>query len=324
MLSKLNIENLTVGYGDAIVLSDLSLSVEEGQVCAVLGSSGGGKTTLLRAVSGLIEPRSGTIRVGDNVLSGKGRFLQPEERNVGVVFQDYALFPHLTVKENLEFASKDSEILNTFVNLLGLSELLSRNVNQLSGGQKQRVALLRTLAQQPDVILLDEPFANLDQGLRREVRRDTLNLLKGQGVTALLVTHDPAEALLTSDCVAIVEEGRLLASGLTEHVYDRPASLKVARTMGDTVELQIQSSDGHHHKTALGTFELNGKGTTLVARPEHVQLYASDAGPVLKSFRRHGMGYLAEIGDQSFLCNDIKADAGQRVEMDIAQFLAVF
>ncbi|MFB6165375.1 MAG: ABC transporter ATP-binding protein, partial [Haloarculaceae archaeon] len=203
----LELDGVTKSFGREVAVENLSLSVAEGELLTLLGPSGCGKTTTLRMLAGLERPTDGRIAIAGEVVAGEGTFRQPEDRDVGLVFQDYALFPHLSVEENVAFGLRGiddvdaDERVTDLLELVGLAELRDRKPDQLSGGQQQRVALARSLAPEPEIILLDEPFSNLDVRLRVEMREEVRRILKEAGVTAVSVTHDQEEALSISDRV---------------------------------------------------------------------------------------------------------------------------
>ena len=214
--ARLTYENVTHRYGDVVAVRDFSLDIEPGEIVCLLGRSGCGKTTLLRLAAGVEEPASGRILINDREVSGDDRFLPPERRGVGLMFQDFALFPHLTNLANVMFGLKalpkaDAEREARFaLARVGLAHLADVYPHMLSGGEQQRVALARAVAPRPSVLLMDEPFSGLDRRLRDEVRDDTLNVLRDSRVTCVIVTHDPEEALRMADRVALMREGRLV------------------------------------------------------------------------------------------------------------------
>ncbi len=280
---SLSIRDLRVAYGSTDVLDGVDLEIPQGSLVAVLGPSGCGKTTLLRAIAGLLPVASGTISVGDRVLSARGIRVAPEKRGVGWVPQDAALFPHLSVGENIAFGlprRERAERMPRLADIVGLTGLTDRSPAQLSGGQAQRVALARALAPRPDVILLDEPFAALDPQLRGSLRLEVAELLRSQRSTALLVTHDQEEALSLADYVAVMRDGRILQWGTPGEVYGRPASRWIAGFVGDTVDLSGTWSEGRV-ECALGSIEAtgtagarSGEHVDVVLRPEWLHLGA--------------------------------------------------
>ena len=236
--TMLELDGVFKRYGDETSVSDISLSVREGELVTIVGPSGCGKTTTLRLIAGLERPTKGSIRLDGEPVAGD-RFVPPERRNVGLVFQEFALFPHMTVRENVGFGIHDwerEEREQRVDSLLSLVELESKGdarPEDLSGGQRQRVALARALAPEPDVVLLDEPFSNLDVDLRVRMREEIRSILKRAGVTAISVTHDQEEALSISDRVAVMHDGTLEQLGHPETVFQRPKSRFVAEFLGD-------------------------------------------------------------------------------------------
>jgi iron(III) transport system ATP-binding protein len=287
------------------VVHDVSFEVGDGEIFAILGPSGCGKTTTLRCVAGFERATAGTIRVRDRLLSGPGVHVSPEARDVGIVFQNYALFPHLTVRENVAFgldgasAAEQTARAQEALEMVGLGGFEDRQPQHLSGGQQQRVALARTLAPAPDLILLDEPFSNLDALLRQETRQEVRELLKSKGMSAVLVTHNQEEALSFADRLAVMRGGQLDQIGTPEEVYYQPRTLFVAQFLGRT-NLLLSQAAGTEADTPLGRVGLNeaAEGTVLVSmRPEHLALEAPEtsdgtmATVVGRAFKGHDITY---------------------------------
>lgn len=233
------LEGVTKRYGDSSGARSLDLTVAQGELVTLIGPSGCGKSTTLRLIAGLERPDEGTVRIAGEVVADGRRFQEPEHRRVGLVFQDHALFPHLTVARNVAFgldrmpraerAARVEEVLG----LVRLGHLAGRYPHELSGGEQQRVALARALAPRPAVVLLDEPFSSLDESLRGQVRRDTIATLQETGTTAVLVTHDQTEALSVGHRVVVMHDGLIEQADTPERVFEHPATRFVASFMGD-------------------------------------------------------------------------------------------
>jgi iron(III) transport system ATP-binding protein len=273
----LELGGLAKSYGAVRAVDGLELEVEAGRLCALLGPSGCGKTTVLRLIAGLERPDAGRIRLGGRELSGDGEFVAPERRRIGMVFQDYALFPHRDVAGNVAYGlgrRPDRRRVEEALELVGLGGLGARPVHELSGGQQQRVALARALAPTPDLVLLDEPFSNLDAGLRERLRDEVAEILRTAGVTTLFVTHDQAEALSIAESLAVMRDGRIEQTGTPEEVYSRPASRWVARFLGEIEVVPGEAAEGRV-ECELGSFSaehgVSGPVDVLV-RPESIAI----------------------------------------------------
>ncbi|QGN08019.1 ABC transporter ATP-binding protein [Halorhabdus sp. CBA1104] len=246
----LALDGVTRRFGPETAVDDISLTVQDGELLTLLGPSGCGKTTTLRLLAGLDEPDEGTIQVGGETVAGGDTFRPPEKRDVGLVFQEFALFPHLTVGENVAFGIQDreeaaiDERVEDLLELVGLGDYREASPEDLSGGQRQRVALARSLAPEPEVLLLDEPFSNLDVGLREEMRREVRRIIKETGVTAVSVTHDQEEALSISDRVAVIDDGHVEQIGRPEVVFQQPESRFVAEFLGQAGFVSGTFADG--------------------------------------------------------------------------------
>ena len=273
----LEIEHLEVRYGSELAVTDLSLTVGDGELVTLVGPTGCGKTTTLQAVAGLTRPTRGAIRIGGRTVSGE-RFVPPERRQTGLVFQSFALFPHLTVAENVGFRLSSGEPVDPWLAWLGVAEQRDAYPEALSGGQKQRVALARALAHRPKLILLDEPLSNLDASLKDSLRWEIRNVLKEAGIPAIWVTHDQAEALSIGDRLGVMRHGALEQIAEPDVCFHEPVSRSVAEFLGEVSFLPAWPQDGHL-ETPLGrarSRQQPGDGEVLV-RPDDLGL--ADEGP---------------------------------------------
>ncbi|MFO7823687.1 MAG: ABC transporter ATP-binding protein [Cyclobacterium sp.] len=238
-MSILRLQGIDKQYSttEDYAVKNISFQVKQGEILALVGASGSGKTTLLRLISGLEHPDSGSIILSDKILVKNSRSVPANERKVGMVFQDYALFPHLNILENVTFGIRDpkndaDKLARETLHLVGLSENFAKYPHQLSGGQQQRVALARALAPNPTILLLDEPFSNLDAMLKDQVREEMRQIIKRTGITAIFVTHDTRDALSTADRVAILHKGHLQQLDTPRNLYESPANSYVANFFG--------------------------------------------------------------------------------------------
>ncbi len=295
-MSSLEISHLKVSLGNRLILDDLSFSLAEGQIAALLGPSGCGKTTLLRSIAGLIQPSDGTIRFGKQLVSLSSLVMPSHKRKIGYVPQEGALFPHLNVADNIAFGldrsvfTKDQirQTTKEMLNLIGLQGFENRMPNQLSGGQQTRVALARALAIKPAIVLLDEPFSALDAALRGDLRADVIELLRKSNTTAILVTHDREEALVSADVVALMRDGQIIQQGSPEAVYSKPISPAIAISTGDALVLDAtklaDGSTSYLFNQSTGAALESGH---VVIRPEEIKIdrsisAASTKGRILK------------------------------------------
>ncbi len=279
--ARLTYENVYHRYGEVQAVSDFSLDVAPGEIVILIGHSGCGKTTALRLAAGVEVPHAGRILINDQEVSGGAQFLPPEQRGVGLMFQDYALFPHLTNLANVMFGLKglprEDAVAEARLALdrVGLGDYADAYPHMLSGGEQQRVALARAVAPRPSVLLMDEPFSGLDRSLRDEVREDTLAVLRESRVTCVIVTHDPEEALRMADRIALMRQGTLIQADVPEAIYRRPADLFVARFFCELNEIPGVVRGGKVD-TPVGLFAAPGlsEGTPAVVaiRPTGVRL----------------------------------------------------
>jgi iron(III) transport system ATP-binding protein len=286
--AALRVAGLRRKYGLITAVDGVDLELRPGEMLTVLGPSGCGKTTLLRLIAGLEAPDAGTIEIAGRRVAGPGGVVPPERRRIGMVFQDYALFPHLTVADNIAYGIRrdpDRAVrVDELLELVSLPDAGDRMPHELSGGMQQRVAIARALAPRPDVILLDEPFSNLDAALRTQVRGDLREILRGAGASAVLVTHDQDEALTLGDRMAVMVRGRIEQVGAPEAVYGEPATAFVATFVGTSNLLHADCGQGIG-ATRLGRVRLVGSsariegGALAVVRPEHIELEEAADGP---------------------------------------------
>jgi iron(III) transport system ATP-binding protein len=277
----LKLRHLACGYQDQRVVRDLNLHLNAGDIGCLLGSSGCGKTTTLRAIAGFEPVHDGEIILGGEVISRSGYTLAPEKRRIGMVFQDYALFPHLTVAENIAFGIRKhprlAQLTGEMLELVNLGALGKRYPHELSGGQQQRVALARALAPEPKLLLLDEPFSNLDGELRRRLSLEVRDILKARGTSAILVTHDQEEAFAVSDHVGVFKEGRLEQWDTPYNLYHEPATPFVASFIGQGYFIRGQLIDSESVQTELGVLRGNraypgvsGAAMDVLLRPDDI------------------------------------------------------
>ncbi len=276
---SLRLTGVSKRFGGVEAAKDVSFQLRKGQLLALLGPSGCGKTTTLRLIAGFEAPDGGSIEIGGRLMAGPGVFVPPERRRIGMVFQEYALFPHLSVAENVSFgldapAARRSQRVNEALELVGLRGLHKRMPHELSGGQQQRVALARALAPEPDLVLLDEPFSNLDAGLRLRVRAEVRSILKQANATAVFVTHDQEEAMSLVDQVAVMLDGSVRQVATPRQLYYQPADREVAAFVGDSNFLPGRAL-GRIVETEIGLVESQVDATGPVEaliRPESVAL----------------------------------------------------
>lgn len=268
--------DLSKRFGDEQAVANCSIDIRYGTFMALLGPSGCGKTTLLRLIAGLESPDGGFIHVGGTQVSGPGRQVPPERRKTGMVFQEYALFPHMTVAQNVGYGLRTNGGTNRKVDetleMVGLAHLGERMPHELSGGQQQRVALARALAPGPEVILLDEPFSNLDASLRQRVRADLRSILRRSGITTVFVTHDQEEALSLADSLAVMMDGKIVQVGTPRNIYLQPENHRIATFLGEANFLPAQGA-GLYAECELGKLQavngFEGEGEVMI-RPEDV------------------------------------------------------
>tara|TARA_Y100000741_G_scaffold357674_1_gene335815 strand:+ start:584 stop:1636 length:1053 start_codon:yes stop_codon:yes gene_type:complete len=279
-MSALKINNLSHKIKKDNILKDISLETEDDKITCILGPSGSGKTTILKLIAGLENIQDGEIHIKDKLVSSPNSHVKTEDRNIGFLFQDFALFPHLTVQENLKFAISDN--VNTdleiseIIKLIKLPHSLHKYPHELSGGEQQRVALARSIISKPQLLLLDEPFSNLDLSLKEEIRDDTLHLLQKFNTSVIIVTHDPFEAMFISNKIYILEQnGTIIQSGSPNDLYNNPASSYVAEFFGETNKFSgvVKNSN---LETAVGKIPIKdnfeSKNVEIHIRPQAIKL----------------------------------------------------
>ncbi|PKG39903.1 ABC transporter ATP-binding protein [Psychromonas sp. Urea-02u-13] len=291
-MSALVVKNLNCFYQENKILKNLDINLQDNEIVCLLGESGCGKTTLLRVVAGLQPDTTGDITINGNVVDSDNVNVAPEKRKVGLIFQDYALFPHLNVFDNVAFSltkmSKEEKkkSVEEVLALVQLSDYSERFPHQLSGGQQQRIAIARALAYQPELMLLDEPFSNLDQHVRFQLIKDIRLLLKKRAMSALFVTHSKEEGFAFADKIALMQSGKIIQIGVPQQLYNAPESRYVADFMGKSNYVEVQVAGPNSYQSAFGLLNSETvieapKGTTLqlLIRPEQLTLTVCEYGP---------------------------------------------
>ena len=336
MTPLLTIQNLTFAYaGGKNVCQSLNFQIDEGNIACLLGPSGCGKTTVLRLVAGFERPASGRIAIGATAITAPGLFIEPEHRAIGYVFQDFALFPHLNITQNIAFglrklsASAKAERVNEMLALVGMQAYASRYPHELSGGQRQRIALARALAPRPKLLLMDEPFSGLDIELREKLSLEIRALLKSQNTTALFVTHDQNEAFSISDTVSVMNDGVIEQTDTAYNLYHCPTSRFVADFVGQGVVISglggadglIDTELGRMHPTDESHIDVEaGRRYDVLLRPDDIQhddLSPSTAKVVHKAFRGADILYTLHLDSGTELLSLVPShhnhELGQRI-----------
>ena len=315
-MSAIELRSAVKRFGSTEVLVEADLDVEDGSLTAILGPSGSGKTTILRLVAGFERLDAGTLRIGGRVVDDGERFVHPQQRGVGYVPQEGALFPHLTVQRNIAFGLERAERgrVDELLDLVGLAGLGRRYPHQLSGGQQQRVALARALAIEPRVVLLDEPFSSLDAAMRGDLRQDVADILARTGTTTVLVTHDQDEAMAMADRIAVLRHGHVVATESPRQLYAEPPDLEAATFVGEANVLDARIEEGAlvgplGPVEVLGPVPPAGTPVRMVLRPEQLVLHDAAvpgaATGTVADVQYHGHDALVDV--------EVDGDAGCRV-----------
>ncbi|MCX7546934.1 ABC transporter ATP-binding protein [Xanthomarina sp. F1114] len=307
----LTIDSLSKSFdkGKNYALEDVTFDLKAGHVCAIVGESGSGKTTLVRLIAGLERPDHGSISLGDKVIASLDKFVQPEKRKIGLVFQEYALFPHLTILDNVLYGisklKNKKERAQEMLDLVGLSNMGKRYPHQLSGGQQQRVALARALAPKPSLLILDEPFSNLDAMLRTQLRNEVFDIIKKTEVTVLFVTHDTQDALSVADEILILQNGKVVQKDAAANLYVKPNTLYVASLFGSTI---------HINKNLQTAFSCPLKESCCHAiRNEKIKVNPSANDPHCEYITRAEVVKKVELGDSTQLL--LKLESGEQLSV---------
>ena len=320
----LQIQGISKSYGKQNVLRNFNLDIESGEIISVVGSSGSGKTTLLRLISGLEMPDNGQITLKNKIVSSDNNFVRPEDRDCSLVFQDYALFPNMSMRQNIYFgknSESNKEKIEQLIEITGIENILEKFPHQCSGGEQQRVALVRSLAIDPSLVLMDEPLSNLDYNLKANLALVIRNLLKKFKITAIIVTHDIMDAMEMSDRIIVIDKGEVMQNGLPNELYNNPQSKKIALLFGDTNFIPLEMFPGSKNKF----FDTETNKDWISIRPNQFSLYDEDLATgknvfvgKIKSIREVASEHKIELECKDLL---LKVSLSSQIELSIGQEL---
>jgi len=333
-MPALIVKGLNCAYQNNQVLDNLDLTLEDNEIVCLLGESGCGKTTLLKAIAGLQGNVTGQISINNKLVDDNKHHLSAEDRKVGFIFQDYALFPHLNVFDNVAFSlfkmhkATQKKRVDDVLSLVRLNDYATRFPHQLSGGQQQRVAIARALAYQPDLMLLDEPFSNLDHHVRFQIIDEIKSLLKIKKMSAIFVTHSKEEGFAFADKIALMQAGSIIQIGSPQDLYNRPNSRYVADFMGSSNYIKVNVKDDYSYESDFGILTADqkipfDKGTALLLllRPEDLQISAIKSGAgIIKSIGFLGANYVATV---TYKGVDYKVDMQKRETLAVGDMVAL-
>ena len=320
----LQIQGISKSYGKQNVLRNFNLDIESGEIISVVGSSGSGKTTLLRLISGLEMPDNGQITLKNKIVSSDNNFVRPEDRDCSLVFQDYALFPNMSMRQNIYFgknSESNKEKIEQLIEITGIENILEKFPHQCSGGEQQRVALVRSLAIDPSLVLMDEPLSNLDYNLKANLALVIRNLLKKFKITAIIVTHDIMDAMEMSDRIIVIDKGEVMQNGLPNELYNNPQSKKIALLFGDTNFIPLDMFPDSKNKF----FDAETNKDWISIRPNQFSLYDEDLASGKKVFvgKIESIREVASEHKIELECKDLllKVSLSSQIELSIGQEL---